>query len=69
MFENGIPNVYGGPFDSGESILEWIISESSGDHTIGQFKSINGLYKPYYKNKKPYCLLKPLIWLNFQNKN
>jgi hypothetical protein len=36
VFENGIPNLYDGGFESGEDILEWIVSESSGDHTIGK---------------------------------
>jgi len=35
VFENGIPNMFGGSLaSSGESVLEWIIAESSGDHTI-----------------------------------
>ena len=34
VFENGIPNLYDGEFDSGDKIMEWIIAESSGDITI-----------------------------------
>jgi len=34
VFENGIPNLYDGSFESGEDILSWIVNESSGDHTI-----------------------------------
>ena len=34
LFENGIPNMYDGAFQSGEDILLWIVSEASGDHTI-----------------------------------
>jgi len=34
VFENGIPNLYDGSFESGEEILSWIVNESSGDHTI-----------------------------------
>lgn len=34
VFENGIPNLYDGSFDTGEEVLAWIVSESSGDHTI-----------------------------------
>lgn len=36
VFENGIPNLYDGGFENGEDILEWIVAESSGDHTIGK---------------------------------
>ena len=34
VFENGIPNLYDGSFDSGEEVLGWVVNESSGDHTI-----------------------------------
>jgi len=34
VFENGIPNLYDGSFESGDEILSWIVNESSGDHTI-----------------------------------
>ena len=34
VFENGIPNLYDGGFDSGEEVMGWIVNESSGDHTI-----------------------------------
>ena len=34
VFENGIPNLYDGSFESGEEVLGWIVNESSGDHTI-----------------------------------
>jgi len=34
VFENGIPNLYDGTFESGEKIMEWIVAESTGDNTI-----------------------------------
>jgi len=34
VFENGIPNLYDGAFESGEKIMEWIVAESTGDNTI-----------------------------------
>jgi len=34
VFENGIPNLYDGSFESGEEVLGWVVNESSGDHTI-----------------------------------
>jgi len=34
VFENGIPNLYDGSFETGEEVLAWIVNESSGDHTI-----------------------------------
>merc|ERR1719412_282713 len=34
VFENGIPNLFDGGFQSGEAALEWIVAESSGDDTI-----------------------------------
>ena len=34
VFENGIPNLYDGSFESGEPVLQWIVAESSGDNTI-----------------------------------
>jgi hypothetical protein len=48
VFENGIPNLYDGGFESGEDILEWIVSESSGDHTIGNVFDI----QLYFSGKK-----------------
>ena len=34
MFENGIPNLYDGGFESGEEVVKWIVAESTGDNTI-----------------------------------
>jgi len=34
VFENGIPNLYDGSFETGEEVLAWIVGESSGDNTI-----------------------------------
>ena len=34
MFENGIPNLYDGGFESGEEVVRWIVAESTGDNTI-----------------------------------
>jgi len=34
VFENGIPNMYDGEIRAGEEVLDWIVGESSGDHTI-----------------------------------
>ena len=34
VFENGIPNLYDGSFESGEAVMEWIVAESRGDNTI-----------------------------------
>jgi hypothetical protein len=48
VFENGIPNLYDGGFENGEDILEWIVSESSGDHTIGRT-----LFFSFFKNMVP----------------
>ena len=40
MFENGIPNMYDGDLSDGEAVLLWIVSEASGDHTIGNCELI-----------------------------
>ncbi len=34
VFEKGIPNVYMGSLTSAEEVLEWIMGEISGDHTV-----------------------------------
>jgi len=34
VFENGIPNLYDGGFESGEEVVKWIVAESTGDNTI-----------------------------------